>query len=260
MPKLDLTTDPKKIEKQYYDRSASLSIVDDSNLSSHGPAVVHEHLRAPYLAYQAAIEQATTSGSIVVDLGAGTGTNSFLAAPNARLIVATDISEASLDIARARARSLGRDLLLFASDAEQLPLRPQSIDICTSAGVLYCLDVPRVLAEVSRVLKPDGVWVIVDSFNHSPIYRLNRLIGYWRGRRTRRAYTSIPDDATLELVRRRFSFVTIGYFGVWSFLWPVLRRLLGQQRALRLLSALEPPTLLRRYAFKIVVVARCPLV
>lgn len=255
---LDPTLDRKQIEKQYYDRGAKLAISQGAELQCHGPWAVEEHLRAPYLAYRQAIEFLSQAGDIVLDVGAGTGLNSFLAAVDTGSVLATDLSEAALSIAKTRGEVLGRDLLVFTGDAEQLPLRDQSVDLCTSAGVLYCLDVSRVTTEVLRVLKPGGYWVIVDSFNHSPIYKLNRLIGYWRGRRTKRAYTSIPDEETLALLRTRFDRVTVTYFGVWSFLWPLLRGLVGRERATRALAALEPPTRLSRFAFKILVVAQSP--
>jgi SAM-dependent methyltransferase len=254
----DSLNERKQLERDYYDRGAKRVVTDDAGLRLHGPAGIDEHLRAPYVEYQSAIERLSRPGALVLDLGAGTGANSFIAPRDAGPVLATDISASSLAIAKSRGEVLGRELLAFAGDAEQLPLRNHSVDICTSAGVLYCLDLPSVIAEVSRVLKSSGSWVMVDSFNHSPIYRLNRLVGYWSGRRTKRAYTSIPNEETLVLFRRRFADVSVSYFGVWSFLWPLLRRLLGRRRATIVLAALEPPNWLCRYAFKIVVVARFP--
>jgi SAM-dependent methyltransferase len=244
----------KRIERGYYDRKAAEA--ESVDLRLHGPAGVEPHLRAPYLEYQRVAQALAPSPGIVVDLGAGTGLHSLLVEGKGVTVLATDISAAALDVALVRARQLDRPLLAVVADGETLPFRDAVADVVTSAGVLYCMDLDRVIDEVLRILRPGGAWVFVDSYDHSPVYRINRFVGYLRGTRTRRAFTHIPNAASIAAIRARFADVTVHYFGVWTFLWPVLRRVLGGARAAALLGRLEPPRLLRRFAFKIVVVAR----
>jgi ubiquinone/menaquinone biosynthesis C-methylase UbiE len=250
----------KREEAEHYSRKARERVGADENdtLQSWGYASIEEHLRAPYLRFQQLVVQSVRPDSIVLELGAGTGVHSIPAALAGAGVIATDISLEALGVARLRAQNARTEILLAVADAECLPIRDGSIDVITSAGVFYCLNLAETLPELTRALAATGKLIAVDSFNHNPVYRLNRLLGRVKGSRTRRATTNIPDNRTLDLLRQYFASVTVEYFGVWTFLWPVLYRLLGRTTATRYLEAMEPPGPFRRYAFKVVVVAAEP--
>jgi malonyl-CoA O-methyltransferase len=97
--------------------------------------------------------------AIVVDLGAGTGhgTRALQDRYRSAYVVALDISTRMLLAARKQQRFLKRFGRL-ASDAHQLSLTSGSVDLLVSNLMLqWCADPDRVLSEMARVLKPQGL-------------------------------------------------------------------------------------------------------
>jgi ubiquinone/menaquinone biosynthesis C-methylase UbiE len=94
----------------------------------------------------------------VLDLGTGTG--QYLAPlrkriPNGR-IIAGDLAPGMLrDLA---ARGVPGDAMLLNADAEALPLADGSCEAVLASYVMFFVpDIPRAVAEMSRVLRPGGV-------------------------------------------------------------------------------------------------------
>ncbi len=100
--------------------------------------------------------QPNSNAELVMDLGCGTGY--FTPAlqqkfPQAN-ILGLDLAEGMLQFARSRHQNTFNWL---CGDAEQLPLADESVDIIFSSLALqWCADMPRLLAELRRVLKPGG--------------------------------------------------------------------------------------------------------
>jgi SAM-dependent methyltransferase len=251
--------DRKSTERLHYGRIAALHEQEISQKGMRsGPDSVPPFLQAPYRDFARTIQSMAGRDSLVVDVAAGTGVHSLAAGSDAT-ILALDISPESLVVARRRSEVAGLSLLLAVADGEKLPLRDNSADVVSSAGSLYCFDVTRLLREVTRVLSPTGSWVIVDSFRHNPLYSANRMFGYLRGRRTRLAVTNIPGRRTVELLSNAFEEVTINYYGMFSFLGPMLSMMLGGPRAATVLDAMDKRMQWAGLlAFKVVIIARKP--
>jgi SAM-dependent methyltransferase len=252
----------KKIEQQHYEaKAASLRASGDTaELGVLGAASTPLVLRRPYTDFEAQARQLAPLDGIVLDLGAGTGTFSLAAGPG-RTKVATDISQSALALARVRAQRVGDKLLVVCADTECLPFRDHSVDLITTAGALYCFDFARLSSEVRRLLRPAGAWLVVDAFNHNIIYRFNRLIGWLRGTRTRLGVTNIPNETTLEVLRDGFGRVRVSYYGVLSFVGPLLAWLVGEERAAGWLDRWDATLSQRfgRFGFKIVFTAQQPI-
>lgn len=245
----------KLVERKRYDDAAARSLVAPPR--TWGAAGAPPEYRAPYEDYERRIREAARPGAVVLDVGAGEGAFSLVASGDGRTLIATDISPLALRVARERASAAGARLHLVVADAERLPFRDAAVDVVTSAGALYCLDLRTVSAELRRVLRPDGVWVIVDSLNESPIYRLNRWVGFLRRRRTQLAIENVPTTASLLTLRERFRDVQIHYHGVLTFLAPVLKPFMGAEGAGAFVARADRwLAFMRRWAFKVVVVAR----
>jgi SAM-dependent methyltransferase len=101
-------------------------------------------------------------GLRVLELACGTGDPALEIArrvgPDGR-VTATDLSPQMLDACRKNASAAGIANMDFAAvDAENLQFDRESFDRVTSRlGVMYFVDVQRALAEIKRVLVPDGI-------------------------------------------------------------------------------------------------------
>jgi arsenite methyltransferase len=107
------------------------------------------------------------AGDIVLDLGSGAGMDSLIAARKVGQtgrVIGIDMTEAMVEKAKANAEAVGAANVKFHhGEVDHLPLNDGSVDIVISNGVFnLCLDKPKVLEEVFRVLRPGGRLQMAD--------------------------------------------------------------------------------------------------
>ncbi|GAB5388736.1 MAG: hypothetical protein Alpg2KO_17040 [Alphaproteobacteria bacterium] len=99
-----------------------------------------------------------TPDSHVLEIGCGTGSTAVIHAPHVKHILATDLSEKMIEIARQRARDAGVENIEFAvTSAEDLQAEDASFDVILCLSLLHLLEDP--LASLQRsyaLLKPGG--------------------------------------------------------------------------------------------------------
>jgi ubiquinone/menaquinone biosynthesis C-methylase UbiE len=98
----------------------------------------------------------------VLEIGIGTGRNLAHYRDNVRL-TGVELSPAMLQIARARAHELGRDVDLRVGDAQALDFPDESFDavVCTLA-LCTIPDDRAAVSEARRVLRPGGRFVLLE--------------------------------------------------------------------------------------------------
>src|SRR6056297_2637363 len=113
-------------------------------------------------------------GETVLDLGSGAGFDAFRAAeavgPSGE-VLGVDMTPAMLARARAGAERMGyRQVRFLEGEIERLPLPDDRVDVVISNCVVnLAVDVPRVLGEAIRVLRPGGRLRIADTFRRGAV-------------------------------------------------------------------------------------------
>ncbi len=110
-------------------------------------------------------------GKSVVDLGCGPG---FCTFPLSRLvgsnghIFAVDSSDKFAKLLQEKLKTnASQNITFHQNDAGSLELKDNSADVIFSRWLFCFLENPsQVLAEVKRILKPDGKLIIIDYFNY----------------------------------------------------------------------------------------------
>ncbi len=103
---------------------------------------------------------------VYADLGCGTGGMLPVLAPGAARVIGVDREAAMLEVAAERVRELG-NVELRRGLLDGLPIEDASVDLALCNLVLHHVrDLAPVFAEVARVLRPGGRWVVVDMVEH----------------------------------------------------------------------------------------------
>lgn len=100
----------------------------------------------------------------VLDLGCGGGHVSFAVAPHAASVIACDLSAEMLHVVAGAARERGlTNVLTQRMQAEKLTFPDATFDIViTRFSAHHWFDVAAGLREAHRVLRPNGVLVVID--------------------------------------------------------------------------------------------------
>lgn len=106
-------------------------------------------------------------GDRVLDIGAGAGTDSFVAArqagPTGRVVALDMTPEMVAKLSRSVEEGAAANIEVVAGSAESIPLPDASIDVVTSNGVVNLIpDKRQAFAEMYRVLRPGGHAQIAD--------------------------------------------------------------------------------------------------
>lgn len=133
-----------------------------------------------------ALNHMTPRGFRVADIGTGTG---ILASELARLgldVVGIDRSAAMLDAAREKIQQEsfppGGSVELRRGEANRIPLDDAEMDAAFAHMVLHYVPSPaEVISEMTRILRPGGVLVVVDFVQHELDWMAQELGVLWMG-------------------------------------------------------------------------------
>ncbi|WP_179022272.1 bifunctional demethylmenaquinone methyltransferase/2-methoxy-6-polyprenyl-1,4-benzoquinol methylase UbiE [Winogradskyella forsetii] len=119
---------------------------------------------------------AQTNPENILDIATGTGDLAIsLTSTSAKEIIGLDISDGMLEVGRKKIKSKNLDnvISMVIGDSEDLPFENDTFDAITVAfGVRNFEHLEKGLAEILRVLKPNGIFVILEtSVPTNPIYK-----------------------------------------------------------------------------------------
>ena len=121
--------------------------------------------------------------NLLVDIGCGSGQGTFQWTSHFKKCIGTDISPAQISYANEKLMETAVSNLEFReAQTERLPFEDNSVDVVTSAQSWHWMDVDKAGAEIRRVLKWPGCFV---------------LYGYVRPKLVNEKATGIPAEPSL---------------------------------------------------------------
>jgi ubiquinone/menaquinone biosynthesis C-methylase UbiE len=119
-------------------------------------------------------------GSVVADVGTGTGFLAEAALEAGSRVIGIDASEGMLE--QVRRRFSGKSFEARTGDVADLPLETDSTDAVLANMVLHhAPDPPRAIREMTRALKPGGTLVITDADSHTHEWLRTEQHDRWLG-------------------------------------------------------------------------------
>ena len=218
------------------------------------------YLKAPYFAYLQKFPKKVGGDFRILELCCGMGEFSFdISEITQASVLAVDISAESIEICR---KQLVRypnpdDLTFLVSDVETLELPEKSFDIICMSGSLSCIDLDVILEKIKRWLKPEGSFVCVDTYGYNVFFNVKRKLNYLFGKRTKQTVCGIPKEDTIARISRCFKKTEVNFFGIFAFVGPFLKPLIGDDKTARFVNFLDRRfSFLKKYAFKFVLVGK----
>jgi len=156
-------------------------------------------------------------GATVLDLCCGNGGDSiFLAKECGAAVTGCDLSDVSIANCRVSAKKAGvcSNIRFELEDAENLSYPDNSFDAVTEYGALHHVDLPKVYAEIARVLRPGGKAICNETLGHNyaiALYR--RLTPHLR---TRFEVEHILKKPQIELARNYFRKVVVTHYHLFT--------------------------------------------
>ena len=121
---------------------------------------------------------APSGGERVLDVACGTGNAALLAGARGADVVAVDLAERLIAVARQRAAGAGIRAEFIVGDAHALPVADASFDIVLSVfGLIFAADPAKAIGEVARVLRPDGRAFVTAWLPSGPMHAMLKAFG-----------------------------------------------------------------------------------
>lgn len=218
-----------------------------------------EYLKAPYIKYLALFESLEVKNPEILELCCGMGEFSFdIARITQGKVLAVDISKESIDICNQHLNETHQEGLKFeVADIEKLELPEKNFDVICMSGSLSYLNLDILLNNIKKWLKPEGRFIVVDTYGYSPVFNLKRKLNYLFGKTTKQTVLGIPKEDTIQRIRNCFEKSEVDFFGIFAFIGPFLKYIIGEQYTAKLVDFLDKKfSFLKRYAFKFVLCAK----
>ena len=241
----------KDIEKIRYDKRAELLLNTDRIRHLEKSK---KYLNTPYEHYFKVLKEQESCQSKLLEIGAGMGENTEPLVDMTYEVCATDISPKSVKLMN----NVFYECANFSAevaDMEKLPFDDESFNVVCSAGSLSYGDNAVVMNEIYRVLKPEGVMIVVDSLNNNPIYRFNRYIHYLKGNRSKSTLVRMPTINLIDKYTKKFGYSEVRYFGAVTWIFPLLSKVLTEKVMTEFFNWIDVVFNIKRSAFKFVMMA-----
>jgi ubiquinone/menaquinone biosynthesis C-methylase UbiE len=184
---MSLDMKPADAEFDQYDRSYQKLVEDSMNFSGMSHDYVTK-VKADLIIALAKERFGSLENRRILDVGCGVGLSDTFLIDQPWKVYGSDVSAKSVEQARQRNPAVE----YAASDGSRLPYDDGSFDVCFTICVMHHVPPPAwtdFLREMRRVLKPEGIALVLE---HNPLNPLTRLV-----------VNRCPFDADAVLLSRR---------------------------------------------------------
>ena len=242
------------IERERYSRRAA---INNNNIDYQIKKRKNNLINAPYYDfYFKSLIRNSKKGFKILEICCGEGQCSEPILENYNDITFADISKNSLDGIKRNFSSLISESVRFkVCNIELLPFDNEIFDIVACSGGLSYGENNLVKNEIYRVLKPNGIFICIDSLNDNPIYKLNRFFHYIKGNRTKSTLKRMPDRKLLGNYNNKFGDTKINFTGKLIWILYPLSKIISYEKS-KLLSDIFDNILPNWMSFKFIMEAR----
>jgi len=148
----------------------------------------------------------------VLDFGCGNGENGITAAKFGAEVIGIDISPEGVENSNLNSEKAGvsSHCRFEVMDGENMTFEDNTFDLGVEYGVLHHVELNKTLAELSRVLKPNGEMICVEAIRHNPFIHLYRKMT--RHLRTEWEVEHILGLQDVDLAFKYFNKIEIKFF------------------------------------------------
>jgi SAM-dependent methyltransferase len=126
-----------------------------------------------------------------------------------------DISDLAVDASSEKAIKMGLKNVGFQTmNAEQMTFSDASFDLVFGRGIIHHLDTDRSFAEISRVLRPDGIALFWEPLGHNLALNLYRRLT--PSARTSDEHPLVRED--FKIAQRHFAQLNLSFCGLTTIL------------------------------------------
>lgn len=255
----------KQKEIEYYDKGAKKWLENESETKKEGDFEEFPPFLLESYRFLRQFLKNKCEGKKILDYGCGNGIHSAWLAEYGGEVVGIDLSKKTLQIAKERAKikRVNNKTEFLVMDCEDLKFPDNYFDIVFDGGTFSSLNLNRVFPEMTRVLKPDGFLIGIETLGHNPLTNLKRKINKLTGKRTRWAAEHIFKMKDLKQAENYFEKIETHFFHLTSWITFPFLNLPGGKILLKLFEKIDDFLLfifpfLRRYSFKILFIFSQP--
>jgi ubiquinone/menaquinone biosynthesis C-methylase UbiE len=160
-------------------------------------------------------------GADILEYGCAKGRLELYARLGAKSITAIDISDVAINEAglEARAQNLTNAKFLVMN-AEEMTFADRSFDLVFGSGIIHHLDIEKSMAEIRRILRPNGRAIFWEPLGHNPLINVYRKLTPTA--RTVDEHPLLRSD--FETMQGKFKSVLVTRYGLFSLLAVPFRR------------------------------------
>lgn len=209
----------KIIDKEKYE-NISLDILNKKLKKEDvmGFKKFHFALQSPLQSYQEIIFKYINSEMKVIEIGCGNGNFSSIIAKQSKSLALCDISFLSLKVAKKFLKA-HKNIYYQVGDMEKLPFKKNSFDAVLMSGSFSYGEFNCLESEILKILRPNGLFIFIDSLNSNPLYKAKRYIDVLRKKRTLSTYKNLPTLKTINKLSENFSIIDLKFFGSLTWLF-----------------------------------------